>query len=465
MFGDIIFRRFDKSSKIDGFFYHQNDELREIEHDLNSITMDRVGFNFYYNVRNYTAETVYISGNLRTPPTQIRSLLREGVRPDYSYTNQVVITLYNKVNSNSPDPKKKTLQVRKTEIRIPGRILGQGAVFIGELDCYLMAEAQIDATRELIAKDVTQQNWESINLPASMIKQDPAQLYEGYRSLIKQCVERRDKISIRVGVDLNYGFIPDIIKTMRVAVLDSYFVPFDDYKLVYDPDLQIDEFVIENLFVTSQQEFRSTFSELNRHGSMYLDRNEEETLFGKFYGMAIFSDKDHYLDYVHQRKSMERFNEEMLHVAGRSGDPLLREKIVLLEDQITSFKVNDEENNQLITTLKATVKQLRSDVRDREDTITKIREHYDGKMSASYILNDMDNTRRRTEHEAKKLDNEELDLHHKQETFKLNYKTAKLKTVAEILKSGWGITTASIGAIVSIIALCKKYNIKLSMGG
>ena len=464
MFGNVIFRRFDKSSKIDGFLYEQNDNLRDFEHDLRAISLDKTGFNIYYNVRNYTAETVYIGGSLRTSPSQIRSLLRDDIRPDYAYHNQIVITIYNTVNVISPDPKKKTIHARKTEIRVPGRMLGQGSVFIGELDCYLMAESNIDATREGIAKDVSQQGWESISLPSSMIKQDPAQVYEGYKHLVKDCIERKDKISIRVGADLEYGNVPDIIKNMRVAILDSYFVPFTDYKLVYDPSLRLNEFVIENLHVTSQQEFTSTFAELQQRGSMYLDSNEEETLFGKFYGMALFADQDHYLDYVHQRKSQERFQEEMLYVADRSGDPLLKEKIGKLDTTIAQLEHHNEEKTEIITTLKETNKRLKLDLKDREEALTRIRDNHDVKMNADVIVSGIENERLKIHNDTKRISNETLEIKSKEETNRLNYRAAKFKTLAEILKSGWGITTASLGGIVSIVALCKKYNIRINMG-
>ena len=464
MSGFLRFIRFDRSSKVEGFVYNTTQNTKDMDYDFQTVSMEKPGFTIHTVVQNYMSEAVLLGGNLTVTPTHIKSLRQGHERTRDDFNNVVIITIYSSENNTAIDPKKRTTHRSKTEIRIPGKMLNQGSVFINELDCYLMTESHVDATRSLIAKDINQSGWDSINIPASMIKQDPAVIYVEYKQLAKFCIERQDKINIRIGVDLQYGKIPDNIKSLHVAILDNYFVPYSCYKLVYDPTLTEDEFVIENLHLASRDEFRSTFSELRKVGTMYLDHDEQKTLFGNFYGMALFTDSNHYLTYVHKRKTQERFRDETLYVADRSGDPRLKEEVVRLEREILSLKDVNNEKDGTITSLRDSNRKLKTDIRDREETINKIRQHYDEKMSSEAVLKDIENEAFRLGIDSRKIDNDRIELDQREKAAPLIHKANMLKTMADILKSSWGITTACIGGIISIAALCKKYNIKLTMG-
>lgn len=464
MLTNINFRRFDKSANVDGFIYKPTTKPDELDYTFSSVSMDKAGFCLHYNVQNYMAEAVLLGGNLRVNPTKIHSLRRDDVRPRDDYNNYVIITICSSENKTSPDPRKRTTHNRKVDIRIPGKMLNQGSVFISELDCYLMTESQIDATRELIARDVQNHGWESISIPASMVQQDPAKLYIEFKELSQFCIERQDKINIRIGVDIRYGEIPEIIKTMRISILDSYFIPYSVYKLVYDPTLNEDEFVIENLHLASRDEFRATFSELNKVGSVYLDYDEIETMFGKFYGMAIFANESVYLNYVHKRKTQERFNEETLFVAHRSGDPRLKEHIARLEKDCSSQKETIEDQaNQIVEHL-ALIKRQKAELRSRDEVIEKIRTRSEEKIDANVILTDLENDRLRIENDRRKIAHEGLDLNLREKLAPMAHRAVVWKNVADVLKSGWGITTACIGGVASIAMLCKKHNIRIVMG-
>lgn len=460
---NLNFLRFDRSSKRDGFSYQSSRDPKDLDYDFQSVSMEKPGYTIHTQVRNYLAEAVMLGGNLRSNPTRINSLHQDGIRPSNNLNNYVIITILSSETTLNTDPKKRIVHSSKTEIRIPGKMLNQGSVFISELDCYIMTESQVDATRELIARDVTHDGWDAINIPATMIKSDPAIVYNEFKQLAKQCIDRQDKINIRVGVNLEYDFIPDSIRNMHVAIMDSYFVPFNCYKLEYDPTLGEDEFVIENLHLASRDEFRSTFSELNKVGVRYLDHDEVETLFGKFYGMALFANKTWYADYVHKRKSQERFRDETLYLAHRSGDPRLKEEIERLERDILLMKDAGTEQDALVVNLRETNKRLKSDLADRTDTLNKIRQHHDGKMSYDAVILDMTNEAMRIENETKKIGNERIDLDQREKAAPMIHRAAMLKTVGDILKSGWGITTACLGGVLSFIAVCKKYNVKITM--
>lgn len=463
MSGNINFKRFDKSTAAEGFVYKVSENSRQLDEEFRQITMDEVGFNIHTTVKNYMAEAVLLGGNLRVNPTLIKSLRRDGTRPKDEVNNFVIITIYSSENSNVPDPKKRTTHTQKTEVRIPGKMLNQGSVFIKELDCYLMTESQLEATRELIARDVSHEGWDSVNVPSTMSKQDPAKVYVEFKELAQFCIQRQDKINIRVGIDLRYDTPPAVLKTMHIGILDSYFIPFSVYKLMYDPTLHQDEFVIENLHLASRDEFRSTWSELAQVGTMYLDHDEVKTMFGTFYGMGIFADKSHYLDYVFRRKTQERFRDETLYVANRSGDPRLKEEIDSLTRETLSLKEANVAKDAVNAGLVETNKYLKQELRSREETIVKLRDGHAEKMSAEVVIGEITNESKKLQNEELKLGIDAWDQAHRERTAHLNHRANTLKTVADILKSSWGIGTVCLTGVVSIAAVCRKYNLRVVM--
>lgn len=463
MFGNFNFRRFDRRSKEDGFSYKTQNDVKDTQYEFNSISMDKPGFVLHTTIQNYLGESILMGGNLRSEPTLIRSLYHGNPRHREEVRGYVLVTILISENTTATDPKYRTVQSTKTEIRIPAKLLNQGAVFIEELDCYISTESHLDATREAIARDANFDSWDTLNLPDVMNKQDPSVIYSGYRELVRECVERQDKINIRVGVDIDHGTIPDYIRNLHFSIYDHYFVPFDCYKLEYDPTLDSDDLIIENLYQNKSVGFSTTFSELSRVGSMYPDSAEKDTLFGKFYAVAIFSSRKTYGDYVHKRKAQERFSEETLVLAQRSGDPRLKEEIHRLEQELARITEATNEQDQINKDLMGSVKRLKADLSDRNDTINKLRTNHDSKMSAEAVMADLTNERMRIETSREEIDRDREEIRQKVKSAKLAQRVAILKALGDILKSGWGIATACIGGILSVIAVCKKYNVKISM--
>lgn len=459
---NINFRRFDKNNKSSDLIYESFH--KDLDHDFNSISMNKQGFNLVINVQNYTAESILIGGNLRTTPTRIQSLLRSDTRPASDYINSVIITILSSENTLNPESKKRNTHQQKTIIRIPGNLLYKGSVFVSELDCYVMTESQIDATRELIARDVSYPTWDSINLPSSMVKSDPIKLYVDYKQLSDYCIRHHDKIFVRTGIDFRHDDIPQVLKTLRIAIADYNFSPFKCYKMGYDPTLSPDEIIIENLYHSSNQEFHFRLSELEIVKSVYLDHNEIKTLFGSFYTMALFADDETYQNYVFERKTQQRFSEETLYVAERSGDPRLKEELRRLEKITAEQDKVLKETQEELKGLQTRVKEQKQIIKDRDETITKIKTHYDEKMKHDYIFHEVSNDHYRLRNESAKIAQEREELHAKEKQNKLQHKATILKQVSEILKSGWAIATACIGGVISIIALMKKYNIRLTVG-
>jgi len=227
--------------------------------------------------------------------------------------------------------------------------------------------------------------------------------------------------------------------------------------------LTADEFVIENIYHSARGEFKGSFSELERVGSQYLEHDSVKTIFGEFVRMAIFANADRYINYVHRRRTQDRFNEESLFLANRSGDPLLREEIQHLQGELSTTR---DQRDETITTLEAVrkdLKQVRSELSDRESTLTKLRNGHAEKLSFESISKGIDNDREKTHVEALKILTERDDTLRQDKYKVMAHKAGILKTIGDIVKSSWMIITGITGGLLSVIALCKKYNVKLTM--
>ena len=463
MISNISFTRFDADSTFDGYVYLFDKTIKDIKDIMHQSSLDLSGFNIHTRIQNYTGEDVYLSGSLRAEPTRIRSIAVNDTIPIGNHQNKVVITVLSSFNTFDPDGKKKNTSVQKSEIKIPARMLHHGSVFIKELDAYLMTESSIDATRELMARDASHNEWTTINIPAGMVKQNPATTYAEYKPVMKACLKKINRLQVRVGIDLRYGTIPDHIKNLHISVGDSYFIPFTSNKMVYDPHLGPDTFVIENLHVSSDLEYTSTFSDLARQGYVYLDYDQMNTMFGKFYGLAIFSDHNDYIDYVHRKRSQDRFEEETLFVAERSGDPRLREDIeklgLLVEGkdiEVSELKVKLTESTEEIRTLREVLRKTRLDLKERETTIDRIRSGHEATMRTDAVLLEMVNETKKTENEWAKIQVEAREIDHKVKTVKQQHTANVLKTISDIAKSGWAIVLGSVTAVITLIGLYNK---------
>jgi hypothetical protein len=465
MLGSIRFKRFDRNSEQSGFQYKKEENSKAVEENPQLISMENLGFNQHVTVQNYMGETVMLGSNIREPSSKIRSLLRDNVRPRADQRNYVVIKIYQSENLLAQGQRQRSTQVTKSEIRIPGQMLNQGSVYIDELDCYLTTETNLAATRELMAHDLEDQYGESeATIPAALVTPDPVVLYHDYRSLIDSCIRRQDKINIRTGFDVRYGDVPLIVQDMHIAILDHYFVPFSYDKLVFDPTLSPDEFIIENIYIASKGEFRYTFSELAKVGAVYLEHDQRRTLFGDFYGMAVFASHQRYVDYVHQRKSMERFRDESLYLAEKSGDPMLKEEIVAQRRDISSLAATLTERDAEISQLRSEKKKLQADLAERERAIKDIRDRKDEQLTAEAVLRGLSNDSAKIENDAKKIENDRVEQDQRAANARMAQRAAILKSISDIMKSGWGIATACGGGLLAFIAVMRKYKVRIAMG-
>jgi vacuolar-type H+-ATPase subunit I/STV1 len=234
---------------------------------------------------------------------------------------------------------------------------------------------------------------------------------------------------------------------------------------VYDPTLDSDTFVIQNLYVgAGSDDFVGSLAKLEEVGSIYLDPDKVDTMFGNFYRMVLFSDRKQYSDYYHARRSAERFREESLIIAERTGDPKLKEDLAKITRENTGLKSVLEEREREVRTLSTDLKTVRGTLSLREKTIEELRTHKEERLSTDVVLKDMALQNRKVDHDFQKLDVDLEEINLRRDTARSTHRASTLKATGEILKSGWGITTTCVGGLLALWALCRKYNIAITMG-
>lgn len=452
------FGRLDKKLKPNNVRYdtHYNNDANWTPRDLE---MRDLGGHISVTIRNYMREDLLLVDNVRKEPKRYSSIYANDRFLLEDTTNLVIIEIRTREVELDKDGNNKIKRQSKTEVRCPGHLLQTHSLFVEELGCYLTIQSRLNATRELIAHDTRFPEAHEVSVPESMVKPDPVSTLRMYEPLIKNSLERMDKLRVRVGVPVDKDPIrvPDHIKNLRIAVMDKTFSPYTHNRMVYDPSLLEDEFVVENLHFVTSEPLISTYDRLQKAEgrAFFIDTQEHRTLGGNLCGLAIFADPEALNEYLFAHKADEVYEELMEGFADKSGNPVLKRRIDALENDI---KAKDTLLEEIETTLKfeqEQVKTLKRRVTAHEDTIKKIKENYDSNNSYEMLIAQLENERSRHKLEQERLEFERDELIAKLKMSEQNRKTTFYKSIADTAKSTWGILVIVSTAVVAIY---KGYN-------
>lgn len=453
----LKFGRIDKTSVLRHFQYTESPGT-EFDFAARNLDMSGIGAHWNISVRNYMREDVLLVSSLRAKPLRVRSIYESKGFRSTDYNNMVVVELTHKENAYTTDGGIKTVQQKKIVIQCPGHHLQTHSLFIDEIGCYVTVESRLPAVRETIAADIQHPENDGVSVNAEELKPDPVCTLQEYESLVNLSIERADKILVRVGVpvDVDPQRVPDALKSMRICILDHHFSPYLSNKMVYDPTLQENEFVVENIHYTGSGELISTFDRLATHPGRahYVDTQERATMGGMLCGLVIFADPDALTEYLFKHKADVTYNELMERVIDKTGSHALTTRIAELEAALANKDTRLTELEASVKTERTITADLKRTLAAREETIKKLQTNHDAEMSYAAVMGEIENTR--TKHE---LDREKLKV--EQQDIKVKKSVGLWKAAADIIKSGWGLTVA----IAGIVAAGMKWWNKLKLAG
>lgn len=434
MIQNLTFRRYDRSH-VDSELQYTTTQLNGDDYSLNQISMKNLGHNTHIQIQNFTSEPIIVAGSLRCTPTVIAPIDYEGSRMSGSQDYVVVTIHHAEIGAGIKIKQSHKNTAQKTVIRVTGRKLRSGAVFIDEIDSYMTTVHSSHVASRFISEDALTTDWDKLDIVVNLANQDTAKIYDRFQELAQNCVARQDLIQVRVG-NLKRA------QGMRIAILDTYFVPSVYNNLVTDETLGDDVFIIEFLRQSTQREFQSTFTELKAAGSIYIDQNEVETISGLFCNMVLFPDADHLARYFHKRKSIERFREETIYLAQHSGDIRLRTDIEQLKSKSTETGRILSEKEELIKRLTETIVDLKDSKRHLEGQMKNIREHWSAEHSSEVVLGG--------------IENERLELQYKEKLAKAAHETAVVKGQMEKVKAIGAIITVTLTVALTAYGAWRK---------
>lgn len=446
------FGRLDSKTTIRSFKYdtQNNTDAKWTNRDVEMIEL---GGHISVTIKNYMREDLLLVDNIRSTPRRYVSIYHNDRFLLEDTTNFVIIEIRDREIERGKDNEHKIRKQSRTEIRCPGHLLQTHSLYIEELGSYITIQPRLQATRELIANDSRFPDSKEISVPESMVKPDPISTMRKFEPLVKNCLDRADKIRVKVGlpIDKDPSRVPEYIKSMRISVMDRDFSPYHNNRMIYDPELLPEEFVVENLHLVTSEPLISTFDRLHKaeDRAFFIDTQEHRTLGGNLVGLAIFADQDALYNYLFTHKSYEIYDELMEGFADKTGNPVLKKKIETLEESVLDKEKTIDELEVNIKFEQSQVKTLKRQVSAHEDTIKKIRENHDVNMSYEALQNQIDNEKKRFELEREKMKVERDELLTKLELSKQNQKTVLLKSIADGAKSIWGILAITSGALVA----------------
>jgi len=436
------FGRLDKSDNGKSFKYNifNNNDANWAPRELE---MRDLGGHISVTIRNYMREDLLIVDNVRSEPKRYSSIYNNDRVMLEDTTNLVIIDIRTREVESDNNGNNRIKRQAKTEIRCPGHLLQTHSLYVEELGCYLTVHSRLQATRELIAHDSRFPDSKDVSVPETMIKPDPVSTLRVYEPLVKNCLERVDKIRMRVGVrvDKDPVRVPDHIKNIRIAVMDNHFSPYLSNKIIYDPSLTENEFVIENLHLVASEPLISTYDRLlNAEGrAFFIDTQEHRTLGGNLCGLAIFADVEALHSYLFAHRSQEVYEELMLGFADKSGNPVLKKKISDLEHILEDKDLRISELDAIVKFEQGQVKTLKRMVTAHEDTIKKIKDNHEQNTSYEALMNQIENERIRHQLEREKLEFERNELEAKLKMSRQTHHSTIAKSIADTAKSTWGI--------------------------
>jgi hypothetical protein len=417
------------------------------------LEMVELGSHISVTIKNYMREDLLLVDNVRSEPKRHVSIYQNDRFLLEDTTNFVIIEIRTREVERGKDNENKIRKQSRTEIRCPGHLLQTHSLYIEELGSYITIQPRLQATRELIANDSRFPDSKEISVPESMVKPDPVSTMRKFEPLVKNCLERADKIRVKVGVrvDKDPSRVPDYVKNLRISVMDRDFSPYHNNRMVYDPELLPEEFVVENLHLVTSEPLISTFDRLhkNEDRAFFIDTQEHRTLGGNLVGLAIFADPEALHTYLFTHKSHELYDELMEGFADKTGNPVLRKRIETLEESVVDKDTRIVDLEENIKFEQGQVKTLKRQVSAHEDTIKKIRDNHDTNMSYESFQNQIENEKKRFDLERERLMFERDELLAKLKISQQTQKTAFLKSIADGAKSVWGILVIVSAAAVA----------------
>lgn len=437
----LTFHRLTRDTKNKNVTYTTT-KVNDTDSDIRRLSSNMLGFNLHYEVFNYTQNDIILSGSRRSSPTVIPPTTHYSLLNNDFDDNTVVIKITHWNTLTDPRTRKPHSVGDKTIIRVDGKALNDSALFIEEIDLYLGTKFNHNVISRFIADDCLKQKWDSIDLLVDTDNIPHAKIYHDFKELSRIAVVRQDRLHMRVGKT------KDGMDT-RISILDDHFNPFKTNKLFYDPTLEPDEFVIETMIGSQDEEFRGTFKDLAQCGCMIIDPIEYVTFSGTFPSMAIFHNEEVLIEYTHRRKSERRFEDENRYLANHGGDLKLKQEIRELQTIITRFEEKTKSLEDEANHLKRINKELADANRHLERDIKDLKEGTTAKLAAENIAKSIEN-------EAMKLMVEHEELRVKEKTFKSSHKATMVKNRAETIKNVATIISVTIATITALYTGYKK---------
>lgn len=452
------FGRLLKGDSEPGFVYN-NTVADEAEWPALMSMVKSIGTHWQLSIKNYMREDLVIVNSLRTAPVRIPSIYSYDRYPVQDTTNFVIIELRSRENVRDKDGSGKFKSSRKIEIRCPGHYLQNNSLFVEELGWYFTVESRVQATRECLGQDARFPESREVDVPKPFVQENPVSTFADYAPLVRQCIERTDRIHVRVGVrvDVDPIRVPEEVKSLRIAVYDQYFSPYKSNRMIYDPSFEPDEFAIENFSFEPSEPLYGKFSLLkDQPGRSFFVKTEERTcLKGKLVDLAVFADEQALSDYLFAHQSEELYDTLTQRLVDRNGNHALLKQIRGLEEILVTRDSTEQELRQQLKYSRDQVNEYKDMAKRHEETIKRIKTHHEEQFSYDAVMTSLTNERDQIRLDYQKLVQEKEELIRKAEQAKSAHNATRWKSVSEILKSGWGIilTCITIGT-----ALYKGWN-------
>jgi hypothetical protein len=437
----LTFYRLTKESKHPGIEYSKV-PLNEYDSEIKKLGHNNLAFNMHYEIINHTGDDLILGGSLRTTPTIVPPVSHPRVRPLEHEEGNVIIKIlhWNYVIDNKTN--KTSFYGNRTTIIIKGRVLNHSVYFIDELDLYLGNLRSHPVMSRFIEEDSRHSNWDKLDLVLDTKNHDPSKIYMDYKRFSELFVDLCRHVQIRV----RYRNLAEKVYVCLMGnIIDLRLMN----RVVEDPTLEDDEFIIEFLRQTGEKPFYGTFTELNKFGSFFIDQNEIETANGKYVYLGIFKDQATLSDYIHKCKSKVRFDEEYRYLAEHSGDKRLHMVLEELRESLDKTEAKNKDYEEEVSSLKKANMELVSSKKMLEREMKELKAGSFHELSADKI-------RLSVENEHKKLTIEQAELDLKGKTFISSLKSTMVKNRAETIKNVATIISVTVTTVIAVYTGWKK---------
>ncbi len=454
MFETFSFGRFDKNS-------HHNDVRyvtktgKDADFTQRDLHMDAKGAHWSVSVQNFMHQDLLVVNSLRSEPMVIPSVYTQDQVMFEDTENVIIIKLRMRETTVSKGFEIKTRTQTEIEIRCPGWILEKQSVFVEELGWYFTIPSRKDATIAQVVQDSKNTSAQSVSVPDSLVPTNPNLVFGDYAELTRYTLEHMSRIQVRVGIKTQGApeLVPDHIKGMTLVIADRVFSPYWSNHMIYDPSLGVDDFIIDNLHMHNTQSLRFSFSDLQTlyEQGLYVDTTLVETLNGNLCAFVIFPNEKSVADYFHTHVSQELYDKLSERIIVKSGSYSLEKKIHHLEQSLVKKEDYIAELSESLKFEQSQSKEFKRLATLAEETIKRIKENKEEKLSYGVVTAEMENAR-------SKIFLDQYEMYQKRYMAETQNKASKLKAVAEIIKSSWGILLIMAGMIPFIVKGWNKLN-------